>query len=69
MLKQLLDYEIKVENDEIGFLTKDWQTFYEKGPFYEEEITVVNSYLNSLENTESQTFTPSKRSKKKHLQI
>lgn len=50
LLKSLLEYEERLENDNVGFLTKDWQSFYEKGPLIQEEKTIVYSYLNAIKS-------------------
>lgn len=34
LLKELMDFEQKLEEDNIGFVSKDWEEFYEKGQYY-----------------------------------
>ncbi len=50
LLKVLLEYEHRVENDGVGFLTKDWNTFFSKGPLIDEEKTLAYSHANSLKS-------------------
>jgi len=47
LLKKLLQYEQSLEGDHIGFISKDWETLYENGEYFEEELIIVNSYKNS----------------------
>ena len=58
ILKELLAYEQKLENDEIGFLSKDWTQFYEQGINFNEETLLVNSYKNSLKAEIGNAFIP-----------
>lgn len=47
LLKKLLQFENRLEKDHIRTLTKDWNTFYSEGEFYQEELIVANSFKNA----------------------
>lgn len=47
LLKKLLQFENRLEKDHIRILTKDWNTFYSEGEFYQEELIVANSFKNA----------------------
>ena len=47
LLKKLLQFEARLEKDHIKTLTKDWNTLYNEGDFYQEELIVTNSFKNS----------------------
>lgn len=47
LLKKLLQFEQRLEKDNIGYLTKDWLTLWKEGPYYDEEQIITNSYMNS----------------------
>ncbi|CDW83291.1 dual specificity catalytic domain containing protein [Stylonychia lemnae] len=72
LLKHLLDFELKLENGEeqTEQISKDWETINYGSPLFEEERTVVNTYLNSIKtNGEEEKFVPQKNSKRKNLPI
>ena len=48
LLKKLLIFEQRLEGDEVRFLSKDWDSSYKEGEFYDEELILVNSYKNTL---------------------
>lgn len=65
LLKRLLLFETSLEKDSVGFLSKDWNTTYQYGPYFEEEKMIHNSYSNSLKALASGSFIPAKPSKKR----
>ena len=66
LLKKLLQFEARLEKDHIKVLTKDWNTLYKDGDFYQEELIVTNSFKNS-QKTEltGLIYVPKKRSHRK----
>lgn len=67
LLKKLLQFETRLEKDNIRFLSKDWNTVYMEGAAYNEEVIVTNSYKNSqkAESAAGMNYVPVKRSKKR----
>jgi hypothetical protein len=47
LLKKLLQYEQRLETDRIHILTKDWDSVFQKGLYYEDELIITNSYKNA----------------------
>jgi hypothetical protein len=66
LLKKLLLFETTLEKDKVGFLSKDWNTTFKQGLYYEEEKLIHNSYSNSLKAPVLNKFIPTVPSKKKH---
>ena len=65
LLKKLLQFEARLEKDHIKTLTKDWNTLYKEGDFYQEELIVTNSFKNSQKTEGNFTYVPKKRSHRK----
>ena len=66
LLKKLLQFEARLEKDHIKVLTKDWNTLYKDGDFYQEELIVTNSFKNSQKADGSGfIYVPKKRSHRK----
>lgn len=65
LLKKLLQFENRLEKDHIKTLTKDWNTFYTEGDFYQDELIVANSFKNSQKSDSGLTYIPKKRSKRR----
>lgn len=48
LLKKLLLFEQQLETDMTGIpLSKDWNSFYKEGKYYDEELLLANSFFNS----------------------
>lgn len=69
LLKKLLQFENRLEKDHIRTLTKDWNTFYQEGEFYNEELIVANSFKNAQKNDSQLNWVPKKRSKRKSFGV
>ena len=65
LLKRLLQFEKKLEQDQIEFLSKDWDTFYYSGEYLVEEKLLVNSYKNTQKQDMVMAFVPTKFSARK----
>ncbi len=65
LLKKLMQFESRLEKDHIKVLTKDWQTLYKEGDFYQEELIVTNSFKNSQKLEGNLAYVPKKRSHRK----
>ena len=69
LLKKLLQFEQRLEKDNIGFLSKDWITLWKEGSFLEDEKIITNSYTNSQRSEQNLHFIPKKPSLRKRLGI
>jgi hypothetical protein len=59
-----------LEFDRIRVLTKDWDSFYTKGAYYQDEIVLVNSYKNAFKSDpNSLKFIPKKPSFRKRFGV
>ena len=65
LLKKLLQFESRLEKDHIKVLTKDWNTLYTDGEYYQEELIVTNSFKNSQKVDQGLSYIPNKRSRKR----